>query len=228
MTPTKENAHILVIDDEVEIAEIIKTALHREGFTKITLCSSGLMALEAFKKSTPDLVLLDIMLPDLSGYELFRLFKAYAQVPILFVSAKGEELDRLHGFELGADDYITKPFSPKELAYRVKARLKSSPLKQPLSYGDLTIDPETGEVKKAGTPLIFTAKEYKLLMFLIAHPNQIISKEQICEAVWGEDFIGFDNTISVHIRRLRKKIEDDPSNPRWIQTVIGMGYKFTT
>lgn len=227
MKITKEKAHILVIDDEVEIAEIIKTALQREGFTNITLCSSGLLALEAFKSSTPDLVLLDIMLPDLSGYELFQLFKAYAQVPILFVSAKGEELDRIHGFELGADDYITKPFSPKELACRVKARLKSTPLKQNLSYGDLTINSETGEVKKSGIPLSFTAKEYKLLMFLMAHPNQIISKEQICEAVWGEDFIGFDNTISVHIRRLRKKIEDDPSNPRWIQTVIGMGYKFT-
>ena len=230
---------ILIVDDEEAIATLLETVLKKEGFENIKLACTAKKGLETFKTFMPDLVLLDIMLPDGDGYELFKAFQNIKSVPILFISAKDEEVDRLLGFAMGAEDYITKPFSPKEVAYRVKARLKyfmpSSVLpynkeqnqkKEKILFGDISIDPESGEVLNNNKVIDFTAKEFKLLLYLSENPNRILSKEKICEAVWGEDFIGFDNTISVHIRKIRLKIEDDPSNPKWIQTVIGLGYKF--
>lgn len=216
---------ILIIDDEVAIVELLETVLKHEGFTQIFHAYTGAEALNLIQKIDPDLVLLDVMLPDSSGHELIKEIHRYKQIPVLFISAKTEEMDRLLGFALGADDYITKPFSAKEVAFRVKARLKTKP--QPTNhyhFGDLIIN-ET-EVSKAGKTLDLTAKEYKLLMYLVRHANKIVSKEQICYEVWGEDYFEFDNTISVHIRRLRKKIEVDPSKPQYITTVIGLGYKF--
>jgi DNA-binding response OmpR family regulator len=224
---------LLIIDDEQDIAVLLSTVLKREGFEDVHMASTAKEGLDAFKRLMPDLVLLDIMLPDGNGYDLFSEFQQIKKVPILFVSAKDEEIDRLLGFALGAEDYITKPFSPKEVAYRVKARLKWSmgevqtPIQdKKIHFGVFCIDPDAGEVRKAGKLLDFTAKELKLLFYLAQNSNRILSKEMICTAVWGEDFIGFDNTISVHIRKIRLKIEDDPSNPKWIQTVIGLGYKF--
>lgn len=224
---------LLIIDDEQDIAILLSTVLKREGFEDIYMASNAKEGLDAFKLLMPDLVLLDIMLPDGNGYDLFSKLQRIKKVPILFVSAKDEEIDRLLGFALGAEDYITKPFSPKEVAYRVKARLKWSMGEAPpqnqekkIYFGDFCIDLDAGEVRKAGELLDFTAKELKLLFYLAQNRNRILSKEMICKAVWGEDFIGFDNTISVHIRKIRLKIEEDPSNPRWVQTVIGLGYKF--
>lgn len=224
---------LLIIDDEQDIANLLSTVLKREGFENVHMAETAEEGLDAFKRWMPDLVLLDIMLPDGNGYDLFAKFQQIKSVPILFISAKDEEIDRLLGFALGAEDYITKPFSPKEVAYRVKARLKWSmgDLKSPnqdkrIFFGVFCIDPDAGEVRKAGELLDFTAKELKLLLYLAQHPNRILSKEMICQAVWGEDFIGFDNTISVHIRKIRLKIEEDPSNPKWVQTAIGLGYKF--
>ena len=153
----------------------------------------------------------------------------------VFLSAKGEEVDRLLGFAMGADDYITKPFSAKEVAFRLKARLKVldqvaygqvEKESKPITFGDVTINEETGEVYKGGKQLEFTAKELKLLLYLVNNPNRIMSKEMICRQVWGEDFFGYDNTITVHMRKLRMKIEDNPSKPEYLTTVIGLGYKF--
>ena len=224
---------LLIIDDEQDIGILLSTVLKREGFENIHLSFTAKDGLDAFSQLMPDLVLLDIMLPDGNGYDLFTKLQQIKKVPILFISAKDEEVDRLLGFALGAEDYITKPFSPKEVAYRVKARLKWSlgeaqtPTQdKKIIFGNFSVDPTSGEVRKAGELLDFTAKEFKLLYYLAQNSNRILSKEMICKAVWGDDFIGYDNTISVHMRKIRLKIEDDPSNPKWIQTVIGLGYKF--
>lgn len=226
---------ILIIDDEQEIIDILDTVLKREGFNNIFIANNGVEGIELFKRVKPDIVLLDIMLPDISGYDIFNELRKYSEVPILFMSAKSEEVDRLLGFAIGADDYITKPFSAKEVAFRLKARLKAfdnvainKKIKENrvIKFGDIQINEETAEVRKGGEILEFTAKELKLLMYLINNPNRIISKEMICNEVWGEDFFGYDNTITVHIRKLRKKIEENPSKPKYIVTVIGLGYKF--
>ena len=226
---------VLIIDDEEDITDILDTVLKREGFSNIFIANNGKDGIELFKKVNPDIVLLDIMMPDISGYDVFNELRKYSKVPILFISAKTEEVDRLLGFAIGADDYITKPFSAKEVAFRLKARLKTFDNivtnkrineNKIIKFGDVEINEETGEVYKGGEILDFTAKELKLLMYLINNPNRIISKEMICNEVWGEDFFGYDNTITVHIRRLRKKIEDNPSKPKYITTVIGLGYKF--
>lgn len=226
---------ILIVDDEQDIADLLSTVLKREGFSNVYTANTAKEGLEAFKRYMPDLVLLDIMLPDGNGYDLYPKLQAIKPVCILFVSAKDEEMDRLLGFAMGADDYITKPFSAKEVAFRVKARLRVVH-KQPeerwtnpkLTFGSISVDSEAGIVCKNGEMLDLTAKELKLLLYLVHNPNRILSKEMICDAVWGEDFIGFDNTISVHIRKLRLKIEYEPSHPKWIQTVIGLGYKFVS
>ncbi|MGL5415070.1 MAG: response regulator transcription factor [Clostridium sp.] len=226
-----EKYKILLIDDEEDILDVLDTVLRREGFKNIYLATSGQVALEKAREIKPDIILLDVMLPDITGYELFQDLREKTKAPILFISAKSEEIDRLLGFAIGADDYITKPFSAKEVAFRIKARLKAiesftEKVESNKKAGDLEICRETGEVFKNGELIEFTAKEFKLLNYLIDNPNRIISKEMICSAVWGENFFGYDNTITVHIRKLRKKIEDNPSKPEQIVTVIGLGYKF--
>ena len=230
------NPKILIVDDEDEIVDLLKTVLEKEGFKKIYTASTAKKALNSFKKNNPDLVLLDIMLPDGDGYEILKEFHKIKSIPILYISAKTDEVDRLLGFALGAEDYITKPFSPKEVAYRVKARLKhitnqkikkiSSEENDVFTFGKITVDKKSCEVRKDNEFIDLTAKEYKLLLYLINNPNRILSKENICQEIWGEDFFGYDNTISVHIRKIRLKIEENPSKPKWIKTVIGLGYKF--
>ena len=230
-----EKYKVLIIDDEQDIVDILETVLKREGFNNIFVANNGEDGIELFKKVKPDIVLLDIMLPDISGYDVFNEIRKLSEAPILFISAKSEEVDRLLGFAIGADDYITKPFSPKEVAFRLKARLKafnnisiSKNISENkiIKFGNVEINEETSVVYKDGKALEFTAKELKLLKYLINNPNRIISKEMICNEVWGENFFGFDNTITVHIRKLRMKIEDNPSKPKYITTVIGLGYKF--
>lgn len=227
-----DEAKILIIDDEEDIVDLLARVLKREGFKHLITAYTGEEGIQLCKTNSPDLILLDIMLPDLSGYEVYHKLREMTQVPILFISAKTDEVDRLLGFALGADDYITKPFSPKEVAFRIKARLRRWDTKdvqekpsQKICFGDVVINTMTGEVLKAGKPVELTAKELKLLTYFANNPNRILSKEMLCHQVWGEDFFGYDNTITVHIRKLRTKIEEDASHPQYLKTVIGLGYK---
>ncbi len=226
---------ILVVDDEVEILNLIKKALKKEGFENIYIADNGTNGLEIFRNENPDLAILDIMLPDIEGYDVCKKIRQTSDIPVLFLSAKGEELDKLVGLSLGADDYITKPFSIKELALRVKIQLrrskKQSNIEEKINnniikVGPFEVNDQTLEVKKNGELLELKPKELKMFMYMVKHKNQIISKEKFCDEVWGDDFIGYDNTIMVHIRRLREKIEDNPSKPEYIINVKGLGYKF--
>ncbi|MDB8789845.1 response regulator transcription factor [Romboutsia sp. 1001216sp1] len=226
---------ILVVDDEVEILNLIKKALKKEGFENIYIADNGTNGLEIFKNENPDLAILDIMLPDIEGYDVCKKIRQTSDIPVLFLSAKGEELDKLVGLSIGADDYITKPFSIKELALRVKIQLRRSKKQinieekknnNIIKVGPFEVNEQTLEVKKNGELLELKPKELKMFMYMVKHKNQIISKEKFCDEVWGDDFIGYDNTIMVHIRRLREKIEDNPSKPEYIINVKGLGYKF--
>lgn len=225
------NKKILVVDDEVELLEIIEHVLKLEGFTQIKTVNTGVKALEHFHSWQPDLVILDVMLPDIQGHDLCKIIREDSQIPIVFVSAKTEEVDRIVGFAIGADDYVTKPFSPKELAYRVKAHLKRSESVvetqdiETINFGPFKMTPLKGELFKGEEEILLQPKAYKLLEYFAKHPNLILSKEHLCESVWGEDYIGFDNTIMVHIRKIREQIEADPSNPEYLVTVKGLGYK---
>ncbi|MBF8983715.1 response regulator transcription factor [Lutibacter sp. B2] len=220
---------ILIVDDEEDLLKLLSTVLMKEGFKNIYTAETGEKGLKLFKSVKPDIILLDIMLPDKEGYEVCKKIRETSMVPILFLSAKSEEMDKILGFALGGDDYVTKPFSPKEVSYRVKAQLRRNSIniskEKNLSFGSFEINEEKMEVKKNGMILELKPKELKLFLYMAKHPNQIISKERICDEVWGEDYIGFDNTIMVHIRRLREKIEDNPSKPKYILNIKGLGYK---
>ena len=225
---------ILIIDDEEDLARLMETVLHKEGISNIITAGTIADGWAKFQKFDPSLVLLDIMLPDGEGYDLCKQIREVSNVPILFLSAKDEEIDKLLGLAIGGDDYITKPFSPKEVAYRVKAQLRragyteenTSPRK--LQIGPFELSSNETEVKKDGKTLELTAKEIGLMSCFMHHPNQILSKETLFEHVWGDDFFGSDNTVMVHIRRLREKIELDPSKPTFLITVKGLGYKLQT
>lgn len=225
------NKKILIIDDEKDLLKLIHTVLTKEGFTKVYTAETGNEGLRLFDEILPDLIILDIMLPDSEGYEICSTIRNISKVPILFLSAKSEELDKILGFAIGGDDYITKPFSPKELAYRVRAHLRRSEYQIEsadntiLKFGPFIMDTKKVELLKNNKVIELKPKEYKILEYLAKHKNQIISKEQLCDAVWGDEYIGYDNTIMVHIRKIRKKIEDIPSNPKFLVTVKGLGYK---
>ena len=224
---------ILIIDDEEDILKLLSMVLRKEGFENIYTAEDAESGFDLFGRVNPDIILLDIMLPDEEGYEVCKKIRKTSNVPILFISAKTEEIDRVLGFALGGDDYITKPFSTKEVAYRIKAQLRRSGYNDEeenkntvLNLGVFQIDEEKIEVRKNGELIELKPKEYKMFLYMAKHPNQIMSKEKLCSEVWGEDYIGFDNTIMVHIRRLREKIEEDASNPKYIVNVKGLGYKF--
>ena len=229
-----KNGKILIVDDEVELLNLLKMVLTKEGFEKIYTAQSGKEAIELFESINPDLAILDVMLPDMEGYDICKIIRKKSNIPILFLSAKGEELDRVMGLAIGADDYITKPFSPKEVALRVKIQLTKYIMinnnipnnKEKLIVKPFEVDEEKMEVTKNGQIIELKPKEYKMFLYMLKHKNQIISKEKFCDEVWGEDFIGFDNTIMVHIRKLREKIEENPSKPKYILNVKGLGYKF--
>ena len=232
MEDLSDNGKILIIDDEEDILKLLSTVLKKEGLYNIYTADDAKSGFALFERENPDIILLDIMLPDGDGYEICKRIRTMSDVPILFMSAKTEEIDRVLGFALGGDDYITKPFSPKEVAYRVKANLRRNSQKNEkhqntiYELGPFKIDEKKIEVIKNGQLVELLPKEYKMFLYMTKHPNQILSKEQICSKVWGEDYIGFDNTIMVHIRRLREKIEDEPSNPKHIMNIKGLGYKF--
>ncbi|MGG0670010.1 response regulator transcription factor [Sporosarcina koreensis] len=225
---------ILIVDDESDLRHLMKTALMKEGFTEIETAGSVREGWEQFESFSPDIAILDIMLPDGEGYDLCKRIREVSHIPILFLSAKSDETDKILGLALGGDDYITKPFSPKEVAFRVKAQLRRAGYHEaemasqpkPLTIGPFSMNEAETEVKKNGEMLELTAKEIGLLACFMHNPNQILSKETLFERVWGEDFFGADNTLMVHIRRLREKIEDQPSKPIYLTTVKGLGYKF--
>lgn len=228
------NKKILLVDDEVDILNLLETVLLKEDFNKIYKATCGSEAIKIAKEVDPDIIVLDIMMPDIDGFEVCRRLREFTLVPIIFLSAMDEDVDKLLGLGIGGDDYITKPFSPKEVAYRIKAHFRRSEYmtlnrkteeEQVLTFGDIEIHRKKGEVKKGDNPISLTAKEHKLLLYLAENPNQILSKNKILEHVWGYDYEGYDNTLMVHIRHLRQKLEDDPSNPKHIITVKGLGYK---
>lgn len=222
---------IFIVDDEVKILEVVKSYLEHEGFTVITETNSN-NVLNTFKNEKPDLIILDLMLPGLSGEELCKKIRQISDVPILMLTAKVQESDRINGFSIGADDYLIKPFSPRELVMRVKAILRrisdDVPLADVISFNndDLIIDLKAHIVKKKGNMANLTPNEFKILKFLIRNPNRAFTREELIEKIMGFDYEGFDRTIDAHIKNLRQKIEDDTKNPIYIKTVYGVGYKF--
>jgi DNA-binding response OmpR family regulator len=221
---------VLVVDDEPIVREVVVSYLQREGYRTLE-AEDGDRARELLESESPSLVVLDVMLPGTDGLELCRWIRGRSELPIIMLTARGEEADRIVGLELGADDYVTKPFSPRELAARVRTVLRRSSSEvseaERLSFEDLSIDARTREVKKSGVELRLTAKEFDLLWFLARHPRQVFSRDQLMDRVWGYEAALDTGTVTVHIRRLREKIEDDPSQPRFLQTVWGVGYRFT-
>ncbi len=223
---------VLVVDDDVKTVELVKLYLNRDGHRVLT-AYNGVEALRLARENHPDLIVLDLMLPGRDGLQVCRTLRAESEVPIIMLTAKTTEQDRLAGLDLGADDYVTKPFSPKELAARVRAVLRRLPEETlqrgptEIKYGELTLNFIKHEVSLAGKPLNLTPIEFKLLGVLVREPGRVFSRAQLIEKVLGYDFEGFDRTIDVHILNLRRKLEPDPSHPKYIQTVYGAGYKFS-
>ncbi len=222
---------ILVVDDEEDLLDLVAYNLEAAGF-RVDRAVSGAQALGAVERCRPDLVVLDVMLPDLQGFEVLRILRARPQtraLPVILLTARGEEPDRLTGFDLGADDYVVKPFSPRELVARVRAVLKRARALEAgrrLRFGPLEIDPEAHRVWRDGHEVSLAPQEYRLLAFLATHPNRVYSREALLQHAWDPDVVVDPRTVDVHIRRLRARIEPDPSRPRWIQTVRGAGYRF--
>lgn len=223
---------ILIIEDEIEIAELERDYLEVNGF-QCDIVSTGNEGLEKAINESYDLILLDLMLPGIDGFALCKEIRKVKDIPILMVTARKEDIDIIRGFDRGADDFIAKPFNPNELVARVKAHLsryerlvsQNQPKKE-IQIRGLLIDQEARRVFINGEEKIFTAKEFDLLSFLALHPNQVFSKEHLFERIWGIDALGDTSTVTVHIRKIREKIEQDPSNPEFIETVWGVGYRF--
>jgi two-component system response regulator ResD len=222
---------ILVVDDEPTIAEVVSRYLERAGY-RTTIAGDGLEAIEAAASERPDLVVLDLMLPGIDGLEVMRRLREQHAEPtaVILLTAKGEESDRVIGLRLGADDYVVKPFSPAELVARVDAvlrRIDSTPVREaPIELSDMTIDPGARRVFVRGEEVQLTQREFDVLLFLARHPGQVFSRNQLMDAVWQYSFYTDTSTVTVHIRRLRAKIEADPEQPQHIQTVWGVGYRF--
>lgn len=231
------DSRILLIDDNRELSDMIRDILRRSGYTRIRCAYSCSQGMDEFQKETPDLVILDVMLPDGDGFSLFRKMRDISDIPILFLSARDEDNDRLFGLGLGADDYITKPFLSQELILRVGAVLKrtyftgrnpssaSSPDDDVLILGEHRISFADATVTCRGKVSSFTAKELLLLKKLNQNRGNIVTFDALCMAVWGDPYYGYENTLMVHIRHLREKIEDDPSAPQWLLTARGLGYR---
>jgi|SRR5579884_1599866 len=221
---------ILIVDDEAIVREVVGQYLRQEGF-RVETAGDGHAALESFARARPDLVVLDLMLPGLDGIEVCRRVRAQSNVPVIMLTAKADETDTIIGLGVGADDYVTKPFSPRELVARVKAVLRRAALPSladgdPLRFGSLTIRPDRRQVELGGRAVELTGREFDLLAFLARHPGQVFTRETLLDKVWDWSFASDGGTVTVHIRRLRQKIEADPERPRYIKTVWGVGYKF--
>ena len=219
---------ILIVDDDKNICEVIKLYLQKEGY-KVTLAYDGQAGIEAFERSTPSLVVLDIMMPRKDGWEVLKEIRKSSAVPVIMLTAKGETIDKVLGLELGADDYIVKPFDPKEFIARVKAVMRRANMQEEenrqIKYDDLMIDISNYTVTYKGGIVEMPPKEIELLFFLASHPNKVFTREQLLQHVWDFEFFGDSRTVDVHIKRLRKKLYDQ--GPNWeIKTVWGVGYKF--
>ncbi|MDI9494252.1 MAG: winged helix-turn-helix domain-containing protein [Bacillota bacterium] len=224
---------VLIIEDEKSIADIIRFNLVKEGF-EVDIAHDGKTGLEKALAANPDLVLLDVMLPVMDGFHVCKKIRECSTVPIVMLTAKEEEVDKVLGLELGADDYITKPFGMRELIARIKANIRRTDLMSNLQdapsnvreFGNLAIDLNRYEVRKNGEPLDLTLREFELLKYLAERENRVFSREQLLEEVWGYEYYGDIRTVDVTVRRLREKLEDDSSNPKYIMTKRGIGYYF--
>ena len=226
------SARIVIIEDEKDIVELIRYNLRKESLEVVGF-GRGREGLEYLRRNLADLVLLDVLLPDLDGFEICRALRADSRtrtLPVIFLTAKGAEVDRVVGLEIGADDYVVKPFSPRELVARVKAvlrrRERSAEPKEVAQAGAVRLDASTRDVHVRGLAVELSALEFKLLHFLVSNPRRIFSRDRLLDEVWGRDRFVTPRTVDVHIRRLRAKIETDPENPRYLQTVRGSGYRF--
>lgn len=224
---------ILLVDDERDIVDLIEEVLRQDGFQVIKKAHTGIEAIHTCKEFQPDVVVLDIMLPDIDGIEVCKKIREFSICSILFLSSKNDDIDKILGLSSGGDDYITKPFSPREIVFRIKAQLRrqqyqstmTSNEKNLVNVDPLSLDKESSRIYKSGKEISLTGREFLLLSYLMENANKIISKERLYEQVWGEYSSICDNTIMVHIRHLREKIEEIPSNPRQLITVKGLGYK---
>jgi len=221
---------VLVVDDEPIVREVVVRYLEREGYRTLE-AADGDRARELLQRESPSLVVLDLMLPGTDGLALCRWIRSHSSLPVIMLTARGEEADRIVGLELGADDYVTKPFSPRELAVRVRTVLRrATPAERPverLTFDGLEIEAAARDVRKRDRPVQLTAKEFDLLWFLASHPRRVFSRDQLMERVWGYEAALDTGTVTVHVRRLREKLEDDPSRPTYLETVWGVGYRFT-
>jgi DNA-binding response OmpR family regulator len=226
-------ARILVVDDEKTIVKGLKFSLEKEGY-EVLAAYDGAEALSLFKTESPDLIVLDLMLPEVDGFEVCRRIRKGSEVPIIMLTARGEDIDKILGLELGADDYVTKPFNPRELTARIKAILRRAQIPpgkdqagmQLIRLQDLQIDLFQRKVRIRDKEVDLTSKEFALLSLLASHPGRVFSREKLLEHVWGYDYYGDARTVDVHIRHMREKIEPDPATPQLILTVWGAGYKF--
>jgi DNA-binding response OmpR family regulator len=220
---------VLIVDDEAIVRDVLTRYLEQEGF-RVDSAADGEEALELATRSRPDVVLLDLMLPKVDGLEVFRRIRAHDDIPVVMITARGDEVDRVVGLELGADDYVAKPFSPREVVARIRAVLRRSERAShdsaPLVIGTLEIDRDRREVRRDAAPMHLTRKEYDLLELLASHPGRTFTRIELLERVWDFAWDGDSSTVTVHIRRLREKIEDDASDPRHLVTVWGVGYRF--
>lgn len=229
------SSKILVVDDEVNISELVRFNLTREGY-QVSTAATGQQCLELAEQQSPDLILLDLMLPGMDGLEVCRNLRKNTlteNIPIIMLTARGEELDKVLGLEMGADDYITKPFSPRELVARVKAHLRRRTREKSvgeegkqLVQGAISVDLESYEVFVQGKKQDFTPKEFEVLRLLMANPGRVFTRDYLLEKVWGYDYLGDSRTVDVHIRHIRQKVEQEDGNPQYIETVRGVGYRF--
>ena len=227
-----DNSKILVVDDDDAVRTLVSSTLEQEGY-QVLMASKGQEGMDAYAKEHPDLVILDLMLPDMDGYDICFSIRKESQTPILILSAKADEVDKVVGFRMGVDDYVTKPFSSTELALRVKAILRRSrnfrmekPSQNRVICGDLVVDIQKREVTVGSRQVNLTTKEFDLLWFLATHPNQVFTREDLSSQVWEDYYAGNPGTINVLVCRLRDKIENNPAHPQYIHTVWGVGYKF--
>jgi two-component system, OmpR family, alkaline phosphatase synthesis response regulator PhoP len=224
-------AKVLVVDDESSLVNLVRSYLEREGF-EVTTAEDGEAALRIAREISPDLVVLDVMLPGLDGVEVCRRLRQFSDAYVIMLTARSEEIDKIVGLSVGADDYLTKPFSPRELVARVKARLRrprgltTEDEPEAQRFGDLTLDLAGHRVLRGDSEVALTPLEYRLLTTLASSPGRVFTRDQLLERVWGYDFYGDDHVVDVHIGSLRKKVEDDPALPRWVKTVRGAGYRF--
>ncbi len=223
---------VLVVDDNAKIVEVLSAYLEAEGFS-VRTSADGPGAVQAVKERRPDIALLDIMLPGIDGIELTRRFQREYSLPVILVTAKSDEVDRLIGLEIGADDYISKPFSPREVVARVKAVLRrveggSGMQARVIHLGDLEIDAERRDVRKAGVSIDLTRTEFDILATMAAHPGRVYTRLQLLEAASGDAYDGYERTVDAHVKNLRRKLGDDPKEPRYVRTVFGVGYKADT